>query len=117
MNLNEGRSAITIWKPDTNKERTQKHIPDPLCILEPSLEEKSFPEMQELTPVQKQKFQEEREDDDLEMNIQSAGKDRDLSPRQIADLKSGYKKNRTGQTMVPLQVKTRRSKEREDINF
>ncbi|WMV24107.1 hypothetical protein MTR67_017492 [Solanum verrucosum] len=37
------------------------------------------------------------------MNILSAGKAGDLSPRQIADLKSGYKKGRTGQNIMPLQ--------------
>ncbi|KAH0682617.1 hypothetical protein KY290_021201 [Solanum tuberosum] len=72
------------------------------------------PNMNELTPDQKRRCQEEEEDEDLEMNILSVGKAGDLSPRQIADLKCGFKKGRTGQSIVPLQVRTRRSMERED---
>lgn len=44
----------------------------------------------------------------MEMNIQSADTAEDLSPRQIADLKRWLKE---GQSLLPLQVKTRRSKE------
>lgn len=70
--------------------------------------------LKDFTPTQKNRMQEENEDEDLQMNIQSARKAGDLSPRQIADLKRGYKRVRAGQSLLPLQVKTRRSKERED---
>lgn len=71
-------------------------------------------EIHDFTLVQKKRLQEENEDEELEMNIKSAGKARDLSPKQIADLKGGYRRIRIGRSLLPLQVKTRRSKESED---
>lgn len=54
------------------------------------------------THIQKTRSQEENEDDHLEMNIQSAGKARHLSPRQIADLKGGCRRIRIGQSIISL---------------
>lgn len=44
----------------------------------------------------------ETEDDDLEINIQSAGKAGDLSLRKIVDLKGGYRRLKTRQSILPL---------------
>ncbi|WMV15250.1 hypothetical protein MTR67_008635 [Solanum verrucosum] len=112
LNRNEGKE-ITLWDPE--KERNKESTPDPLCIVESKSGDKSIPYIHELTPTQKQRYQEEREDDDMEMNIQSASKAGDLSPRQMEELKSGYKKNMIMHTIIPLQVKTRRSKEKGNI--
>lgn len=57
---------------------------------------------------------EEHKDEDLEINIQSARKAGDLLPRQIADLKGGYKRIKAGYSLLPLQVKTRRGKGKKD---
>ncbi|KAH0699065.1 hypothetical protein KY284_013280 [Solanum tuberosum] len=84
-------------------------------IVESKSGDKSIPDIHELTPTQKQSYQEEKEDDDIEMNIQSASKAGYLSPRQMEELKSGYKKNMIMHTIIPLQVKTRRSKEKGNI--
>lgn len=69
---------------------------------------------QELTLIQKKRMQKENEDKDMEMNIQSAGKASDLSPRQIVDLKGGYNRIKADQSLLPLQVKIRRSKHKKD---
>ncbi|KAH0712379.1 hypothetical protein KY289_008338 [Solanum tuberosum] len=50
--------------------------------------------MNSLTPDQKRRRREEEEDEDLEMNILSAGKAGDLSPRQIADLNVASKREK-----------------------
>ncbi|KAH0730034.1 hypothetical protein KY289_001222 [Solanum tuberosum] len=52
------------------------------------------------------------EDEEMEKNIKSIGKEGDLSPRQLDRLRSGLRRAKTGIT-VPLQVQTRSSRERQ----
>lgn len=61
-------------------------------------------------------MQDIHEDEELEMNIQSIGNTGDISLRQIAHLKGGFRRIKAaGQSLLPLQVKTKRSKE-EKVN-
>ncbi|KAH0696109.1 hypothetical protein KY290_013470 [Solanum tuberosum] len=55
---------------------------------------------------------ETEEDEDMKYNIQQISKAGDLSPRHTDDLKDGAKK---GKSMIPLQVKTRSSREKTSI--
>ncbi|KAH0673003.1 hypothetical protein KY284_024090 [Solanum tuberosum] len=108
----ERAQKFTIWDPEKERNKESITTPDPLCIVEQKSGDKSILDIHELTPTQKKSYQEEREDEDMEMNIQSASKAGDLSPRHMKELKNGYKKNRIMHTIIPLQVKTRRSKEK-----
>ncbi|KAG5612986.1 hypothetical protein H5410_024267 [Solanum commersonii] len=71
-----------------------------------------FPNLQELTWEEIQNRRDKEEDDDFDENIDKVVRDGDLSPRQIKLLESGAKRSKSSQHTVPLQVKTRSSKER-----
>ncbi|KAH0644774.1 hypothetical protein KY284_032658 [Solanum tuberosum] len=88
LNKNKG-TKIMFWKPENEREKDSTTIPDPICIVEPNSGDKSISYIHDMTPTQKQSYQDEREDEDMEMNIQSASKACDLSPRQMEELKSG----------------------------
>ncbi|KAH0743369.1 hypothetical protein KY290_031362 [Solanum tuberosum] len=75
-------------------------------------------DLQELTAEEIQKRRDKEEDDEFDEIIDKVGRDWDLSSRKIKLLESGAKKSKANQNTVPLQVKTRSSKERssEDIS-
>ncbi|KAG5576808.1 hypothetical protein H5410_056942 [Solanum commersonii] len=90
--MGEG-SALTVWEPICETDNAQKKVlSHPISIIEPNSQEALVEDMNALTPDQKRRCREEEEDEDLEMNILSAGKVGDLSPRQIADLNVASKR-------------------------
>ncbi|KAH0715083.1 hypothetical protein KY284_007988 [Solanum tuberosum] len=90
--MGEG-SALTVWEPICETNNAQKKVlPHPISIIEPNSQEALVEDMNALTPDQKRRRRKEEEDEDLEMNILSAGKAGDLSPRQIADLNVASKR-------------------------
>lgn len=75
-----------------------------------------LPDLQELTVEEIQEIRDTDEDDEFDDNIDKVGRDGDLSPRKLKILESGTKRSKSNQNIVPLQVKTRSSRERsEDI--
>lgn len=66
---------------------------------------------------EKQLRRDAEEDEYIGENIQTIAKDGDLSPRQIKQLESSAKRSKSCAPSIPLQVKTRNSKESpEDIS-
>lgn len=66
-------STIIVWQPSYETKNAQKKVlPHPISIIEPSSQEKNFEDMNEVTPDQKRRCQEEEEEENLEMNILSA---------------------------------------------
>ncbi|KAH0647053.1 hypothetical protein KY285_032301 [Solanum tuberosum] len=56
------------------------------------------------------------EDEEMEENLKSIGKEGDLSPKQLDRLRSGLRRVKPGIT-VPLQVQTRSSRERQTSSY
>ncbi|KAH0761342.1 hypothetical protein KY290_017415 [Solanum tuberosum] len=74
-------------------------------------EHKEIPDLQELTREEQQARKEGEKDEEIDDNIDKVAREGDLSPRQISNLKSGVKKGKTTQPSLPLQDKTRISKD------